>query len=108
MIFALWSYDFNPTPRLEGMVKEYKQALRVSETEREQLQRENQRLQCQEARVTTPPRLMTTPTRSTSPPVPDTPSKDIVLEQEPHGAEFEVSWCVQWSAGIDPVHVSVS
>ena len=88
-------------------MKEYKQALRVSETEREQLQRENQRLQRQEARVTTPPRLMTTPTRSMSPPVPDTPSKDIVLEQEPHGAEFEVSWCVQWSAGMDAVHVSV-
>ena len=76
------------------MVKEYKQALRTNENEREQLQREKQRLVSQQhtdVRLTTPPRGMTTPIRPTSPTVPDTPSKDLVLEEEPHGAEFEVS-----------------
>lgn len=70
------------------MVKEYKQALRSSEDTREQLLRENQTLQ-RSSTMTTPTRGMVTPTRPSSPP--DTPSKDIVLEQEPHGAEFEVS-----------------
>ena len=32
-----------------------------------------------------------TPTRQYAPTLPDTPSKDITLEEEPHGAEFEVS-----------------
>ena len=39
----------------------------------------------------TTPSTPLTPTRQYAPPLPDTPSKDITLEQEPHGAEFEVS-----------------
>ena len=68
--------------------------MRTSENEREQLHKEKQRLISQQrtdVRLTTPPRGMTTPVRPTSPTVPDTPSKDLVLEEEPHGAEFEVS-----------------
>ena len=65
-------------------MKEYKQALKVSEAERESL----------ENAATKPSHIhqgMTTPTRGipARSPTPDTPSKDIVLDSEPHGAEFE-------------------
>ncbi len=68
-------------------MKEYKSALRRSEESREQLQQDKERLE-RTSLMTTPTRGMTTPMRPASPP--DTPSKDIVLDQEPHGAEFEV------------------
>ena len=68
---------------MEGLVKEYKQALRVSEGERESLQKESSAARSHDAGMTTPKR---SPLRS---PTPDTPSKDMVLESEPHGAEFE-------------------
>lgn len=43
------------------------------------------------------PNSLTTPRRDSShsssspPPLPDTPSRDVVLESEPRGAEFQVS-----------------
>ena len=49
----------------------------------------------------TTPNSVTTPTRrdSYSPPVPDTPSRDVVLEPEPRGAEFDVGhWSITASA----------
>lgn len=76
------------------MIKEYKQALRTSEEEVEQLQ---QRV----GSKTPPPITMTmpssyvTPSRRTPPLSPstvDTPSKDVVLDPEPHGPEFEVNF----------------
>ena len=77
--------------RLENLIKEYKQALKTSEEEVEQLQR---RVSSQAP----PPITMTTPSRFATPgrspphsPTVDTPSKDVVLDPEPHGAEFEVS-----------------
>lgn len=76
--------------RLENLIKEYKQALKTSEEEVEQLQR---RVSSQAP----PPITMTTPSRFSTPgrspphsPNVDTPSKDVVLDPEPHGAEFEV------------------
>lgn len=62
-------------------MREYKQALKVSEAEREAL--ENTAIHTHHG-MTTPTRGV--PTRS---PTPDTPSKDVVLDSEPHGAEFE-------------------
>lgn len=77
--------------RLENLIKEYKQALKTSEEEVQQLQR---RVSSQAP----PPITMTTPSRFATPgrspphsPSVDTPSKDVVLDPEPHGAEFEVS-----------------
>ena len=75
----------NHAHRLEGLVKEYKQALRVSEEECEQLKKENESRQSPTHHGMTTP-LKTMPIRS---PTPDTPSKDVVLGSEPHGAEFE-------------------
>lgn len=74
-------------------MKEYKQALRTSETQREQLVKENEQLK-HASMTATLPLGMTTPTKGLTTPsrpvTPDTPSKDVVLDQEPHGAEFEV------------------
>lgn len=75
-------------------MKEYKTALRRSEETREQLQLDKGRLE-QASLMITPSRGMTTPTHGMTTPIrpaspPDTPSKDVVLDQEPHGAEFEV------------------
>ena len=63
-------------------MKEYKQALKVSEGEREALSKENSASTRHVPAVTTPKRPLRSPT-------PDTPSKDVVLDSEPHGAEFE-------------------
>lgn len=60
-------------------MKEYKQALKVSEGEREALLKNSS--------PSNP--VMTTPKKPIQSPTPDTPSKDVVLESEPHGAEFE-------------------
>lgn len=78
------------TCRLEGLVKEYKQALKASEGEREALERDNTSLRSS-SQVKPVQQGMTTPMRSppTRSSTPDTPSKDIVLDSEPHGAEFE-------------------
>ena len=67
-------------------MKEYKQALKANEIERERLVKENATKSPPGGQpgMTTP--LKGTPTRS---PTPDTPSKDLVLESEPHGPEFE-------------------
>ena len=79
--------------RLEGLVREYKQALKVSESERESLLKEiNSQKQQQSHTPSHTHYGMTTPKRdagSPRSPTPDTPSKDVVLESEPHGAEFE-------------------
>ena len=63
-------------------MKEYKQALRVSEREREELLEKSQSQHSYG--MATPQKA--TPTRTSTP---DTPSKDVVLDSEPHGAEFE-------------------
>ena len=69
--------------RLEGLVKEYKQALRANEAERELLLKEKSTLIHGNNNVTP---QKTTPIRCSTP---DTPSKDIVLDSEPHGEEFQ-------------------
>ena len=90
------------TSRLEGLVKEYRQTLNTSEMERKtaSAKKENRPLRLTPPRSTTshmtssPSHMTYTPGHMTSPPtspLPDTPSKDVVLEPEPHGAEFEVS-----------------
>ncbi len=63
-------------------MKEYKQALKVSEGEREALLKESSASKSHDPSMTTPKRPIRSPT-------PDTPSKDMVLDPEPHGAEFE-------------------
>jgi hypothetical protein len=70
--------------RLEGLVREYKQALKVSESEREALENAASKSSHTQQDMTTPIRGI--PARSSTP---DTPSKDVVLDSEPHGAEFE-------------------
>lgn len=60
-------------------MREYKQALKVSEGEREALVQEN----TAQAHASS---VATIPTRSHTP---DTPSREVVLESEPHGEEFE-------------------
>ena len=51
--------------------------------------------------IPTTPNSVTTPSRrdSYSPPVPDTPSREVILEPEPRGAEFEV-WCCLLPASL--------
>jgi hypothetical protein len=67
--------------------------LKTSEEEVEQLQRRVSSQAPPPITMTTPSRLASTPGRGPphSPRV-DTPSKDVVLDPEPHGAEFEVSY----------------
>jgi hypothetical protein len=86
--------------RLESMVRDQRQTLRSKESEMQSLIEENSQLQSQLRSQTpaqlpvTPPSYMTTPTRSTmslpaTPYQPDTPSREVKLEAEPRGAEFE-------------------
>ena len=63
-------------------MKEYKQALKVSEGEREALLKNSSTNKSHDPAMTTPKKPIRSPTS-------DTPSKDVVLESEPHGAEFE-------------------
>lgn len=79
--------------RLENLIKEYKQALKTSEEEVEQLQRRVSSPAPTPLSMTTPSSYAT-PTRLSPPRSPsvDTPSKDVVLDPEPHGAEFEVNF----------------
>lgn len=77
--------------RLENLIKEYKQALKTSEEEVEQLQRRVSSQAPPPITMTTPSRFATLGRSPPHSPTVDTPSKDVVLDPEPHGAEFEVS-----------------